>query len=256
MSKKPGTEVELSPMVTKYWKEKGYCVHGEVAIFGRSTFVDHVAHTGPCHDPDYIVGIEMKRGGGKALRKQMFKLDVKHVADELWGVVISNPREATLEKWKENGRWNMPGLMVWTEEGLETLVEPKENREYKRAMKRDKLLLIKENKDIIAGYPSGHEDNDYLTHFSYTKDEILKQIEKGGLVSCEDLYDNLPYSAEPYKRKKSAMNRMLTALEEKEGKIILSKREGRTRFYKIDESDSLRWDIDTRFEDLFENDED
>lgn len=255
MSDKPENEVELSPFVIEEWENEGFCVHGEVAIFGRSTFVDHVAHKGPCHNPTYVVGIEMKKGAGKALRKQLFKLDVKHVADELWGVVMSSPRKATLTKWKDNGRWNQPGLKVWTPDGLKDLVEPKENRKYKRAMKRNKLLLIQENQGIIAGYPSGHDDNDYLTHFSYSKDVLLNTIKEMGIASSDQLYKALPPCTETYKRKKSAMNRMLTALEEQENEIILTRREGNVRFYQIDDSEDLRWDIDTRFEDLFDIEE-
>lgn len=254
MNRKPKKEIELSPYVISHWKKEGYCVHGEVSIFGRSTFIDHVAHKGPCHSPDYVIGIEMKKGAGKSLQKQLFKLDVKHVVDELWGVVISNPQEKTLEQWETAARWHKPGLMVWKQktDSLEEVISAGTHRRYKKATKKGKLLLVPENKETIAGYVSGHEDNDYLTHFSYTKDAILNIIREKGPISPNNIREILPSCAEAYKRPKRAMKRMIRVLELDQKEIILCGRENKDKLYKIREEGDTHYDVDDRFENLFE----
>lgn len=226
MSDKPANEVELSPLVIAYFKALGYCVHGEVAIFKKSTFIDHVAHLGPCDNPTYVVGIEMKQGAGKNLRNQMFHLDTYHVADELWGVSITRPREDTLEAWETWGRWYRPGLLVWTPDssGLEKVCDFGEHRAYKRKMNRKNLLLFGGNKDCLAGYPSG--GTPYHTHWSVTKNYIENNIL--GVIheplGVEDIMGRIPHNyIGPYKRKKSAVQRILKSLIEEDNKAQMIK---------------------------------
>lgn len=257
MTNKPNSEVELSPYVIKHWKDRGYCVHGEVAVFSRSIFLDHVAHTGPCENPDHTVGIEMKRGAGKSLRSQLDTLDRKHVVDEIWGVVIATPRSATLEKWEDICRWKKPGLLMWSDDGeLITKQEP-EIRENDSRYKRDGwLLLVEANKDILAGYASNDDKHSYLTHFSMIKDTLERKI----LSSKEptpfsELKQAIPkHVLDPYKRKNSALGRALKCLKEDEKKVKIVKKEGRMKYYGSADNDK-RWDVDRQYEDFFDFDE-
>jgi hypothetical protein len=163
---KPKTEADLSPLVIEAWQAKGYCVHGEVAVYDKAIFVDHIAHTGPCEHPEHIVAIEMKRNSGKSLRRQAWKLDIYHVADEIWGVVCATPRALSIQKWKDayrGGAYHAPGLMSWEDEAFQIHVEP-ETKSLKYARKRaQNLLLVPENCGSLAGLPSGQVD--YVTHY-------------------------------------------------------------------------------------------
>lgn len=246
------SETEFSPYVQEYWGDKGYCVHGEVAVFKTSLFIDHIAHTGPCHDPDHVIGIELKKSAGKSLRKQLKKLDRKHVVDEIWGAVISTPREKTLREWDDLGRWLRPGLLYWEDGNLVEYQPCVEIKPYTRKIKKDRLLLISENRNIIAGYPSGHEDNVYQTHWkvikSSTRREVLQSEDR---FQASDLMPSAPHFIQLYKNPEAALGRVLRQLEEEDRIIRQIGKENKKPVYEklTAEEDDL---IDDRFLDMFE----
>lgn len=252
MCSKLKKETELSPFVIKYWKQKGYCVHGEVAVFARSTFIDHVAHTGPCSNPDHVVGIEMKKGAGKNLQKQIISLDRKHVVDEMWGVVYTNPRSSTLKKWKTLGRWSTPGLLVLEENELTLKQSPSVIKDDSRYKKYNWLLLVEANKDVIAGYSSSNDKHSYVTHFSSIKDTLEKEILSSGEPSpLKRIKEAIPENVlAPYRSKKGAIRRALNVLEVEERKIKLVKKKGKMKYYGSASKD--HWVIDKRFDDLYD----
>jgi|AntRauTorcE11897_2_1112592.scaffolds.fasta_scaffold00253_23 hypothetical protein len=230
------TELDLSPHVIRHWKDRGFCVHGEVAVYGKSIFIDHVAHKGPCDDPTYVVAIEMKRGASKSLRSQMWTIDRRHVSDEIWGVTIATPRSSTLKKWdnaKRQANWIKPGLLSWTGDGFSKHRKSHVTlRDYHKRYYRKKsyqLLLVPENKGCLAGYPSGEQE--YITHWSLGCDRILKWArQKTSGFTTQDLYDNLPKVLNAYRKRRSAMNRMLRYLEE-EGHLAKTGKAGRFNKY-------------------------
>jgi len=235
------TEVDLSPYVIRYWTELGFCVHGEVAVYGKSVFIDHVAHTGPCSDPDHIVAIEMKKGASKSLLSQMTTLDTRHLADELWAVTISTPRKDTLERWNTRvssgkGMWLKPGLLSWEGDGFKkhhhacVSLRPYHKRYYRK--KGFQLLLVPENQGTLGGYPSGSSDHTYITHWSLSLDRIKAWASGLSGFTTEDLYANLPPEMAPYRKKRSAMNRMLRFLRE-EGYLKKVGKEGRYNKYAV-----------------------
>jgi hypothetical protein len=246
------TELDLSPFVQDYWRSKGYCVHGEVAVFKASTFIDHVAHTGPCSCPEHVVGIEMKKGAGKDLRKQLVKLDRKHLVDEIWGAVISTPREATLDEWDDLGRWIRPGLLVWENGKLVEVRECAEVKAYQRKLRRERLLLVDENRDVLAGYPASHDDSVYVTHWKRVR-TAAKQfaLTHEDPFQVEDLKGlDLPELG-LYKNPDATLMRALRELEEVEHLVRqIGKDHGKPLFQKLTaEKDDL---IDTRFMDWFD----
>jgi len=226
---KVSTELALSPHVIQHWKGRGFCVHGEVAVYGRSIFIDHVAHLGACEDPTYVVAIEMKKGASKSLRNQLCTIDRRHLADEIWGVTIATPRDTTLLKWDKVKRsWIRAGLLSWcgtefTKHRHSHVTLRKYHKRYYRK-KAYQLLLVPENKEVLAGYPS-NGDHDYVTHWSLGCARILqwaRSMPQG--FTTQDCYDNLPREMDPYRKPRSAMNRMLRHLLEegflrKEGKV-------------------------------------
>lgn len=237
---RPESEVELSPVVRNYWEEKGYCVHGEVSIHGYGQFIDHVAHTGNCEDPEHLVGIEMKRGADKHLRKQISRLESMHLVDELWAVVISNPRKPTIKKWENLfvedrwGGWVMPGLMEWNSEGLREVVEFKRYRDDKLRAKDSKLLLVDENRDIVAGH-SSNGDHDYVTHWKLGISAIKEWAAEVGEFTTEECSEIMPDTMEVYSKPRSAMNKMLRILRDR-GKLRRIGRDGNyVRYEWIDE---------------------
>lgn len=251
--KRPKTEVDLSPIVQDFWKHRGYCVHGEVALFKTSLFIDHVAHTGPCCQPDHVVGIEMKKGAGKSLQKQLSKLDKKHVVDEIWGAVIANPREDTISQWEDLGKWLRPGLIVWGEDGISEIQECKEKKAYKRKIRKDRLLLVEENRDALGGYPAQAEDNVYVTHWKRVKTAAKNFVlSYGGAFKAEDLEANVQIpELQLYKNPTRTILRALRDFEEQE-RIIrqVGKDDKKPVFERYTaEDDDL---IDERFLDLFE----
>jgi len=249
---KPKTEIALSPYVQEYWRQKGYCVHGEVAVFKATTFVDHVAHTGPCHCPDHVVGIEMKKGAGKSLRRQISKLDRKHLADEIWGVVIASPNEETLHQWEDLGRWIRPGLLVWEDGKLVEVQDSQISKEYKRKLRKERLLLVAENRDILAGYPASHEDSVYVTHWkrvrTAAKDFVMSHDDP---FVVDDLNDTAPPELSLYKNPTATLTKALKELEEHERIVRQIGKEGGKPLFQRDkaEEDDL---LDQRFLDLFE----
>lgn len=245
------TELDLSPFVQEYWREKGYCVHGEVAVFKASTFIDHVAHTGPCSCPDHVVGIEMKKGAGQSLRRQLLKLDRKHLVDESWGVVFSSPREDTLSEWDEMGVWTRPGLLVWEDGKLVEKQPFSEVRPYSRKIKKDRLLLVEENRGILAGYPASHNDSVYITHWKRVRTAAMQfALKTEEPFKVDDLKGLLP-ELELYKNPNATLTKALREIEEIE-RIIrqIGKEGGQALFqkYTADEDDL----VDERFLDLFE----
>jgi len=247
MHKKPNTEVELSPYVQKHWRDMGFCVHGEVAIYGDGSFVDHVAHLGPCHAPEYVVAIEMKKGASLQLRKQIWSLDRQHVADEIWGVTITPPRTATLDTWKgvDNGprsnlmsiTWHEPGLLTWRDGDLHCLRECRVTlrNNHKRYYRKNtnRLLLVPENKDTLGGFPSG--DADYITHWSLGLSHIEKLALSLGEFTTEDVYSNLHPCMQSYKKPKGSALRMLKCLVDK-GILVSKGKEGKWKKYKLNKS--------------------
>lgn len=215
------TELDLSPHVISYWEEQGYCVHGEVAVYGKSIFIDHVAHLGPCHDPTYVVAIEMKKGASKSLREQLWTIDRRHLSDELWGVTIATPRASTVKKWDTavvRPDWIRAGLLSWNGGGFTkhrhsyVTLRNYHKRYYRK--KSDQLLLIPENKGILAGHTS-NGDHDYLTHWSVGCKRILEWARnQSGTFTTEDCYTQLPREISAYRKKRAAMNRMLRHLED------------------------------------------
>lgn len=229
------SELELSPKVQQYWRDRGYCVHGEVSVYGKAICIDHVAHTGPCCDPSYVVAIEMKRGSGKSLRRQLWKLDIYHVADEIWGATIATPREKTIDKWIDaynGGRWMLPGLMSWNGDTFETHVEFEHHNEGSRfKMRTSALLLIDENKDALAGYPSGHVEHDLLTHRKVAKQRLFSWASREAPeFTTERCFASLPAVMDVYKKPRAAMNRFLRELTE-EGKLKRAGKQGRYNKY-------------------------
>lgn len=234
MPKKPSNEVDLSPYVIRHFQDLGYCVHGEVAVFGKSIFIDHVAHRGPCHKPRDIVAIEMKMGATKDLRRQLFKLNSYHVAHRLCGVIVTQPRKSTMQKWARAYRWEVPELLIWHPEGkLQSLRERKIIKKYSRSLRTKNLLLFDANKEVLAGYRSGQTK--YLTHWSVTKDLVKDTIlSHSGPIREEDLWKavSTSYSIQPYKHKKGAFKRVLKVLEEEDLLIRKMTSEDKTVFYE------------------------
>lgn len=240
----PKTEVELSPFVQKYWKDKGFCVHGEVAIYNDGSFVDHVAHLGPCPDPEYIVAIEMKKGANKSLHQQIWSIDRQHVADEIWGVVINPPRNSTLVKWKGEGvpdkfnvmsrLWHNAGLLVWRDGALDKLedctVTIRQNHKRYYRKNSNRLLLVPENKDMLGGWPSGGAT--YITHWSLGLAHIESIAREFGEFATDDIYANLHPCMGMYKNPKSAALRMLNHMVKKGALVSLGK-EGRRKKFAI-----------------------
>ena len=251
MSEKPLTEVDLSPYVIDYWEKKGYCVHGEVATFKSSHFLDHVAHTGPCSCPEHVVGIEMKKGAGKGLRSQLKKIDRKHYADELWGAVISSPQDSTLDDWEKLGMWLRPGLLVWEDGQMKPVFECEEHKPYKRRMRKDRLLLVEENRKVLAGYPANAEVP-YITHWKRIRNAAKNYASKAtGPFLPEDVEEIMPPELKLYKNPTGTVVRALRELEEHERLIRQIGKEGKSpKFEKLSlEKDEL---LDDRFLDLFE----
>lgn len=250
--KNPKTETDLSPFVIKYWKDLGYCVHGEVAIFKSSLFVDHVAHKGTCSCPTDVIAIEMKKGAGKSLQNQLYKLDRKHVAPTLYGVVFTRPNKKTLESWAELGMWNRPGLIYYHPKGeMEVLIEPKEVKPYTRKMNTPRLLLVEENRGVIAGYNSSDAELTYCTHRKTLKASVLDFLEhEEGKFSPEDLLDITP-ELNLYKNPKRTLWHLLKEIEESDRRIRHIGKDGKKHLFQrveIEEDDML----DLRFIDDFE----
>jgi hypothetical protein len=217
------TELDLSPHVQSFWEEKGYCVHGEVALSGKAVFIDHVAHLGPCDAPEYIVAIEMKRGASKSLQSQLMTLDTTHVADELWGITVSTPRTSTLQRWDDTlWPWMLPGLCSWNGDHLDvhrwaTCSTRANHKRYYRRRDGD-LLLIPENRGIHAGYPSG--DHQYITHWSAGQEYLLRWAASQGRFTTQDCFDEgLPSFLFAYKKVRQAMTRILRQLHV-DGRLI------------------------------------
>jgi hypothetical protein len=235
---KISTELQLSPHVIKHWKQKGYCVHGEVAVYGKSIFIDHVAHLGPCHEPTYVVAIEMKSGASKSLRSQMWTIDRRHLADELWGVSIASPRDSTLKKWddaKRQAYWINAGLLSWEgdcfKQHRRSRVTLRKHHSRYYCKNRSGLLLVPENKDSLAGYPS-NGDHDYITHWSYGVSKILEWAqEQVNTFTTKECYANLPRAMNAYRKRRSAMNRMLRYLVD-EGELEKVGKKGRYNAYR------------------------
>jgi hypothetical protein len=256
MPPRPRTEVELSPFVIRYWTEKGFCVHGEVAIFGTSLFIDHVAHLGPCDCPSHIVGIEMKKGANKSLKDQLFKLDTQHAVDEMYGIVITPPNPKSVERWRNSWRWNQAALMMWSPEGLKELIPYQVVKTYGKPSRKKHLLLVEENREGLAGFPSGHKDLKYRTHWSVTKDCVERVIlESQEPIGSDTIFESLPPSVTPYRNKKATMNRILKALEETDRSIALVEKVGKTKFYAATGTTTAKSVVDPRFEEFFEDDE-
>lgn len=241
MTDRPQSEVEFSPIVREHWSSQGYCVHGEVSIYGRARFVDHVAHTGPCEDPDHVVAIEMKKGTSKSLRRQAWKLDLAHVADEIWACVISTPRESTIEKWSAwlEGRyhgWSVPGLMFWTPEGLEVAKPFKriDDKYLKRDL--DRLLLVDRNRGINAGWTSG-ADYDYVTHWKLGVEYFEEWARGRGRFTTSDVSEHIPDFMQNYSKPRQTANKMLRHLDE-EGRLHKIGRKGRSVEYVHAEEES------------------
>lgn len=248
------TETELSPIVRKYWEDRGYCVHGEVAVFNSSLFIDHVAHTGPCSCPEHVVSIEMKKGAGKNLRTQLRTLDKKHVSHEIWGAVFTSPREATVTAWEGYGIWLRPGLLVFDEDSgkLVEIMKCEEVSEYKRQIRSNKLLLVEENRSIIAGYTSADQQYQYVTHWkrirSAAKEFALSTPEP---FILDDIYDlGLP-EYDLYRKPKAAIRSALKELIEQDRVLRqIGKENGQALYQRLDaEKDEL---IDERFLDMFD----
>lgn len=214
MGERPTTELEFSPQVIEHLQGRGLCVHGEVAVFGKSIFIDHVGHTGPCHDPEYVVAVEMKRRSDPTLRRQVWKLDIYHVADEVWGAVIANPRASTVAKWDtafRGGRWSRHGLLSWSPEGLRERV-PAERKDDKYLHKHTrKLLLCEDNRGQLAGYPSG--DHDYCTHYKLLVDWVARQLARG-VVAKADMVAEPPPCTSCYASPARAIGRALRQLSD------------------------------------------
>lgn len=242
MNVNPRTELEMSPYVIEYWKNMGFCVHGEVAIHGNSNFVDHVAHLGPCMDPTYVVAIEMKKGASRSLRQQVRDLDGKHVADEIWGVVTSTPREATLKQWSDlTPRWICAGLHKVSAAGVEELQPSrvllrKNHKQYFKRRYRD-LLLVPENRDTHGGYPSGVST--YVTHWSWCKAYLLERAKLDQIFTVEDMCVDLPYPFSCYKNPKNTV-RALLHFHMKAGSIVLNGKVGRRNQYAWFEPDPTK----------------
>jgi len=187
-------------------------------MFGKSIFVDHVGHTGPCDAPEYVVAIEMKRGSDKTLRRQVWKLDIYHVADEVWGFTMATPREATVAKWVaafKGGRWSKHGLMSFDTETKDFVEHVAAERldDAKKHRNRHKLLLCEQNRDQLAGYPSGAHT--YCTHYKLTRAWVRASLEAGEVKPLK-LAKEAPHYATLYKNVSSSVSRILRELE-KEG---------------------------------------
>lgn len=216
MTNRPTSELELSPHVIKHWEDQGYCVHGEVAVYGKSIFVDHVAHTGPCGDPDHVVGLEMKKGSNSSLRRQMFKLDIYHLCHEMWGVVIATPQARTVGKWDDaykGGRWLSPGLMSWSSDGFEVHSEAVVVNDKHLGRYTNKLLLVDENRKTLAGYTSGG-DHDYCTHYKMLCSWVADWSSRCDSFLLEDLKAAAPSYVDLYSDKSQALGRVLRDLAE------------------------------------------
>jgi predicted nucleic acid-binding Zn finger protein len=246
------TEVELSPHVITYWKSKGYCIHGEVAIFRSTLFIDHVAHKGPCSNPTHVIGIEMKKGAGQSLRNQLTKLDKKHVVQDLYGMVFTQPSKASRDRWESCGSWNQPGLLYFDGEVWEDCFGASEKRVYKKGIKPKRLLLVDSNKDSLAGYPSGVADNIYQTHWKKVRQATYNYVVSSqGSFKVEDLLTCTP-ELSLYKNPEATLTKALRELEEVERVVRQVGKEGKQPvFEKLSEDkDEL---LDSRFTGWFED---
>lgn len=229
------TESDLSPLVQDYWREKGFCVHGEVKLYRSNIFIDHVAHLGSCEEPEYVVAIEMKKNAGKALRSQLAKLDTFHVAHELWGVSIATPRDSTVEAWEDFDRdgspwwvtvrdpWIEPGLMSWEDGELHIHSESVLVSDKNICKRSGHLLLVEENCWQLGGTVSG--SGSYCTHWSVSRERLWQWIQNTeDHFSTKDVYERLPDTMSLYKNPKKVARGILEAMSE-DGLI---KRDGRS----------------------------
>jgi hypothetical protein len=233
LNSRPQTEGELSAYVQAYFEAQGLCVHGEVAMFKKSLFVDHVAHTGPCECPDRVIAIEMKMGASLGLLKQLQSLDTFHVACELWGVVVSAPQPATLLRWERHGdasRWLKPGLLQWQDGVLVPLVHPEVHDKKGLERRKKSLLLVDENRQVVAGLPSGHVE--YATHFKLLRcwwEAWVAQQETPFVLNVNEL--SLPPYALQYKKVRSVLQAFLKEMQE-HGRVKVVGRQGRARLWQ------------------------
>lgn len=213
----PKSELDLSPHVVAYWQARGFCMHGEVAVHGTSLFVDHVAHTGPCDAPEYVVAVEMKRSATHALRAQIARLATAHVADEIWGACTAYPRPDSLASWRNPAPvprripWMAPGLLAWSPCGAladlcapTVSLWPNHKRYYRKGVKR--LLLVAANKGALAGYPSGKAPGGYHTHWRALREAAVQHAQSAypqAFVATEILAALPPAILRPYRNPQS-----------------------------------------------------
>lgn len=210
----------LSPFVMEWWKSLGYCVHGEVSVFGKGIFIDHVAHKGDCKSPTDVVCIEMKRGANKSLRKQITKIQGIHVGAEEWGVVLAKPTDRSLHLWEGNGRYRRAGLLWCNSEGsLEIIKEPSLKKTPYRKPDSSKLLLVKQNLAKTSGHSSSDVDQ-YYTHWSILRDYVLAVVEMEREILFDTLCEIVYEHSKSYKNPKSAVKRVLVHLQEDLGVVV------------------------------------
>jgi len=203
-------EVDLSLPLTQYLKSLGYCVHGEVSIFDRTRTIDHVAHTGPCDAPEYVVLFDMKLAFNQDLVDQLSWADVGHYGDahffvtpqkrgydcqhKLW-LNVSNQR-----KW-----YLQPGWITLDGDNLEILADcvVKDKRYHRRNAYR--LLLTDHNKDSLAGFRSGGIDVD--THWKAGV-RYVQAKQQNQEVSLNELLEGCPAFFNAYKQPRNALRRI------------------------------------------------
>lgn len=203
-------EADLSPLVMAYWKNKGYCVHGEVSVFKKRIFIDHIAHKGCCKSPTDVVGIEMKLNPTKDVIKQLNKIQRQHVVCEEWAIFAKEPTPYFMKLWESHKKrkacWAHYGLMYWNGEDFVIVEEPsKRDERGKKKVNHKRLVLEEENIDKVGGVLHGKR----TTTRTIVKDKILAFVSEKGEVSFDDIYQEvLPYLSR-YKKKKLSFRNII-----------------------------------------------
>jgi hypothetical protein len=237
-----GSEVEFSPKVQQWIEGQGYCVHGEVAVHALPTMVDHIGHTGPCHDPDDLVAVEMKASAGKQLRKQMGRLVRRNVAHEVYAAVYREPRSDTLDKWRDyfDDYWKCPPrpyLLYWDDEVgcFQTLYNGEPIEEDRTVYRRDKLLLVEANKGVDAGYSSKDDRHEALTPWVFLMQRLKTWVadqETFTTKECREKFFEsddpcVQTAVDPYSNPSRLCSKMLRVLADEEGVLD---RAGKSRY--------------------------
>lgn len=221
-------ESEISQALLNKLASQGLAQHlyGEVTLFGKSYFADHVFQS---PQDQCTLLIELKLGANATLRRQIKKAMYSNLAHIYLGIVAQKPSKKTLEAWDKD-KWprGKAGLLLLSKEDPESFTvlrspyyDPSaplphtfneiipilpdlpilSEATHKEAPKRyaprgknsHKLLLHPYNQGVLAGIPSGQH---YHTHRSILRtfiEQYLQNQEPQDLVG--DLLTQLKESS-------------------------------------------------------------